>query len=334
MLANFKKKVAVMVYAGTLLFSTAPVPAQAQPTQQTQSTQGGTATYQQAEKDLPQNMYVLYRVVDRLARANELDQRPWRVAIAPEYDINAFATEANLIAVYTGILDQLAGDSSALACIVGHEMGHHAKRHLVIGPEQQAAIIEKARQEAEKEVNRERKDATTEATAAHVGGGLLGGIVGGKVGSIGSSILGGAGNQRIASANERIEQIVAKKKEELAQRIAEANRTQEYESDNAGYLYATRAGFEPEGCLRAMNVLGQLPGSERDTDHPAVPKRIEVLKKLMTKYPPQSLAAEGKARIAATQPLTYDPSEDKVSLRVNSRNGGSSKGDLNRLFGE
>lgn len=278
-------------------------------------------------------MYVLYRVVDRIARANELDQRPWRVKIAPEYDINAFATEVNLIALYTGILDQLAGDSSALACVVGHEMGHHAKRHLVIGPEQQAAIIEQAKQEAQKEVNHERKDATVEATAAHVGGGLLGKIAEGTLGSIGSSILGGAGNQRIARANKRIEQIVVKKKEKLAQRIAEASRTHEYEADNAGYLYAARAGFEPEGCLRAMNVLGQLPGSERDTSHPAVPKRIEALKNLMTKYPPQPLAAEGKARIADTQPLTYDPSEDKVSLRVNSRNGGSSEGDLNRLFG-
>lgn len=60
MLANVKKKVAVIVYVGMLLFSTTPVPAQAKPTQQTQSTQGGTATYQQAQKDLYQ-FYVKMR---------------------------------------------------------------------------------------------------------------------------------------------------------------------------------------------------------------------------------------------------------------------------------
>ena len=54
----------------------------------------------------------------------------------------------------------------------------------------------------------------------------------------------------------------------------------------------------------------------------------------MSKYPPQSLAVEGKAKIAATKPLTYDRSEDGVSLRVNSRMGGSTQGDIERLFGQ
>lgn len=54
----------------------------------------------------------------------------------------------------------------------------------------------------------------------------------------------------------------------------------------------------------------------------------------MSKYPPQSLAAEGKAKIAATKPLTHDRSEDGVSLRVNSRMGGSTQDDIDRLFGQ
>ena len=52
----------------------------------------------------------------------------------------------------------------------------------------------------------------------------------------------------------------------------------------------------------------------------------------MSKYPPQSLATEGKAKIAATKPLTYDRSEDRVSLRVNSLMGGSTQDDIDRLF--
>ena len=129
-------------------------------------------------------------------------------------------------------------------------------------------------------------------------------------------------------------EIVAKKEAELAQRIAAATRIQEYEADQQGYLYAARAGFEPEGCIRAMNVLNQLPGTTRDTSHPAVPKRIEALRALMKKYPPQSLAAEGKSKLAASSPLTYDRSEDGVSLRINSRNGGSFQDDLERQFGQ
>jgi len=330
MLALFRKDPLILISLSALLLTAGSL-TEAKPVPRSSARQA-VPVYQQAAKDLPKNMYVLYRVVDRLARANGVDQHPWRVAIMPKYDINAFATEGNLIAVYTGILDQLAGDSSAIACIVGHEMGHHVKRHLVIGPEQEAAMLEQARQEAQ-EASQEAQQATAEATAEHVTGGLLG-MFGGNFGNIGGSILGNVGNNRIASAKKRVEEIVANKKKELEQRIAAANRIQEYEADAAGYLYATRAGFEPQGCVRAMNVLAQLPGTERDTDHPAISKRIEIFKTLMTKYPPQSLAAEGKAKITASKPLTYDPSEDGVSLRVNARNGGSSQADIERLFGQ
>lgn len=105
MLTNFKNKAAITLSLGALLLSTVPTsaakPAKPRPTQ-------ADTSYQQAKKDLPNNMYVLYRVIDRLSRANELDQKPWRIALVPKYQLNAFATEANLVAVYTGILDQQA----------------------------------------------------------------------------------------------------------------------------------------------------------------------------------------------------------------------------------
>lgn len=336
MWTNFKKKAAVTLSLGALLLVTIPTPSVAKPAKP-RPTPADTG-YQQAKKDLPNNMYVLYRVIDRLARANELDQKPWRVVLVPKYQINAFATEANLIAVYTGIIDQLAGDSSALACIVGHEMSHHTKRHIAIKSEQELALFEQAKLEVEEE----SKDAETQANVEdttnnvirNVGNNVLGNIDDNLLRNVGGSIFGGIFGGRRSSATERQQEIVAKKEAELAERIAAATRIQEYEADQQGYLYAARAGFEPEGCIRAMNVLNQLPGTTRDTSHPAVPKRIEALTALMKKNPPQSLAAEGKVRITATKPLTYDRSEDGVSLRINSRNGGSFADDLERQFGQ
>lgn len=79
------------------------------------ATTRNTAFFRQAQKELPGAYYFLYRVVDRLARANDLDKGPWRVVRMPEYDINAYATQVNLIAVYTGLLDVLAGDSDAIS---------------------------------------------------------------------------------------------------------------------------------------------------------------------------------------------------------------------------
>ncbi len=93
-----------------------------------------------------------------------------------------------------------------------------------------------------------------------------------------------------------------------------------------------KAGFELEGCLRVMNVLGRTPGAEFDTSHPAIPKRIEQLKELMAKYPATQLAEEGRSKISASQPLTYDLSKDGRSLRINSRRGGSAADNLEQLF--
>jgi hypothetical protein len=43
--------------------------------------------YQAAKAELPEDYYLIYRIVERLARANGLDDLPWRVYIAPEYDL-------------------------------------------------------------------------------------------------------------------------------------------------------------------------------------------------------------------------------------------------------
>ena len=324
------------------------LPAQAKPlqsvkpqvTEATVDPSKSAEIYKQAKEELSEDWYVIYRIVDRIARANGLDNNPWRLLIVPKYNINAFATEVNLIALYNGILDQLAGDASAIACVVGHEMGHHVKRHIAMGEAEKALIIEQFQKEAEAEVMAEVEDAQSDATATSVGGSVLrtgGGFLGGigsVLGNTGGAVLENESRQRMARAEERIQEITALKTEELEQRLAENERRQEFEADEVGYMYMARAGFEAEGCLRAMAVLGRTSGAEFDTTHPAVPKRIEKLKELMLQYPPQTLAQEGEAKISASQPLTYDRSQDGHSLRINSRRGGSAAGDIERLFGE
>lgn len=289
--------------------------------------------YQKAAKELPKDLYTLYRVVERISRANSLDERPWRVLIVPKYDINAFATDVNLVAMYTGILDQLAGDSSAIACIVGHEMAHSVKRHIALGEAERKALSERIQKEAEEEVAREVNSANSQVRTNSVVSGILSGVLGGTVGNVGSSALQNSSNQRVAAARQKVQEIVKQKQEELTNKVAETSRKQEFEADESGYTFMAKAGFEPSGCLRAMEVLARTSGSEFDTTHPAVPKRIEALKQLMARYPASQLASEGKIKINASQPLTYERSNDGVSLRINSRFAGSTS-DVDRLFGK
>ena len=310
-----------------LLFSTTlPVEAKPQPT--------STKTFERAKNELPKDWYALYRIVDRVARANGYDRHPWRIKVIPEYNINAYATDVNLIAMYSGIFDQLNGDASALACVVAHEMGHHKKRHIAISQAKKAELVAKIQKEAEIEVLGEQRAAKTEATTTAVGGAVVQNVVGGSVGNVVGGWLRGSSRNRARKSQQRINTIVEKKKQELEQKIAAQSRKHEFEADEIGYLASVRAGFEPEGCLRVMDVLARTPGAEFDTTHPAVPKRIEALKALIKKYPPQTLKREGQARIAKSQALTYDLSRDKKSLRINSIHGGSVDDDLKRMFGE
>ncbi len=296
-----------------------------------QTTEQPKNIYQQAKEELPEDLYALYRIVERIARANKLDEKSWRIVIVPEYNLNAFATNVNLIALYDGILDQLAGDASAIACIVAHEMAHHTEKHIVLSPAEKVALIEQIEQEAQQEALVKKQNAQVQATGISIGRSAAR-IFGGRAGRFGATVFSNVSRQRSKTAQERIDEISSQKKEELEKTLAEEGRQREFEADEVGYLYSAKAGFEAEGCLRMMKVLEQTPNAEFDTTHPDLPKRIEALKDLMVKFPTTSLAEEGRAIISETEPLTYDLSKDGKSLRVNFSPSGSSVDDVERLF--
>ena len=283
-MTKFFHKTAIFGCLSAILLSNiSTVEAQVDNTNQQLSKNESNNLYQQAQKDLPEDFYVLYRIIDPIARANDIDNNPWRLMVVDEYNINAFATDVNLLALYTEILDQLAGDPSAISCVVGHEMAHRIKRHIALSPSQEVEIKKRIQQEAEQEVMAELQDARSDATSAAVGeavlrtgGGLIGGF-GGLFGDIGGDVLANERNQRRHTAEERIQEIVAFKEKELKESIAENGRAHEFEADLVGYTYMAKAGFEPEGCLRVMEVLGRTPGAEFDSTHPAIAKRIEQL---------------------------------------------------------
>jgi predicted Zn-dependent protease len=292
------------------------------------------SVYQKAQAELNEDLYVLYRIIDRIARANGLDQRPWRIAIGDKYELNAFAADANLLAVYNGILDQAAGDASAMACVIGHEMAHHVKRHIPVGEAQKAALITQMKAEAEKEAKEEVASAQAESIAGGILGNILGNVVGGSWGSRAGNVVQNVSRNRANNINERINQIFALKQAELERRLAEQSQAQEVEADELGYTYVVRAGFSPDGCTRMLQVLNQTAGAEFSGTHPSIPTRLEKMRGLARKYSTEKLKAEGNKRLSTIPPLTYSKSKDGLSLRVNSSRGGSSKVDLEKMFGQ
>lgn len=303
--------------------------------------------YNQAREELTlrngnDDYYVLYRIVERVARANQLDDRPWRVTVVPEYDINAFATDVNLLAFFSGLMDQIHGDPNALACVVGHEMAHHTEQHIALSVAQREMRLQELRQEAIDEVAAEEEDlgedlqemAAGEWVASGVGtladrvlstgglGGMVGRVIGGQIQR--------SRQRRLEAAAERVQQIYAEKEAQFLAEETERSHNHEFEADEIGYQYVVRAGFDPQGCITVMEALNRIPGSQTaGISHPSTPDRIAALRSMSTTYPTQTLRAEGNANIAANpNALTYGLSRDRTSLRIDSRSGSMDIDDL------
>lgn len=270
--------------------------------------------YKKAKQDLPENYYVIYRIIDQISRANGLDSQPWRVQLTSQNNVNASASEYNLLTFEGGILEQLQGNSSALACVVAHEMGHHKRQHLGFGPAQKVEAEAKANVEAQaqKDGNRDSAQATQDAGGvlgilAEVGGSYADPNTKNAVTVLGRTIQQGtqANPDDIARKDAEIDQAT---QEKIKQEITAINHRQEFEADESGYIYSVTAGFKPDGCLQAMDILGRGFGAHGDSDtHPAVSERSEKFKALMAQYPPSQLQEDGKSKLAAAPtPLSYE----------------------------
>lgn len=276
-----------------------------------------TTFFKKAQQELAGNYYFLYRIIDRLARANSLDQNPWRIQNLAKYDMNAYATEVNLIAVYDGLLDVLAGDADAMACVIGHEMAHHVERHIPIR-ESNAAQAQQRLEAKQQELIQQQREQQSNAKTWSIFGGFVRSVTGLPVHT------NPAGQVDPRQMQEELKQAAASEN----QNLATASQDHELQADRLGYQYMARAGFDPKGCLRVMEALGRMPGAEFDGTHPAIPRRIEQLRTLMVEMPASSLATEGRMRLQSTAALTYAKSADQRSLRVNSRFGSAKGGFL------
>ena len=80
-----------------------------------------------------EDYYKIYRIAERIIRANKLDYINWRFGIYKDAEtINAYSVGENYIALSTSIYDTFNNNDDALALIIGHEIAHtvlgHAQR--------------------------------------------------------------------------------------------------------------------------------------------------------------------------------------------------------------
>lgn len=266
--------------------------------------------YAKAKTDLPEDYYVLYRIVDRISRANDMAQGSWRVRLSSNYALNGFAEETNLIIVPKPSLEQLAGDPHAQACMVAREMSHHIRKHKAIGPSEKAALKSKIQAEV------------LAATQANENSKRTWGLF--FSGDIQTLI-----NQNTDRATAK---MIAEKEAELNQRMADTSRRIEKEADEDAFIYLTRASFDPKGCIRYLDLISRDPSAEPNPSNPQIPARIQAYREFVDRESPVTFKKEGSANLVRNvKPLTYAVVDSGASLRINAA-GGTSKEKIDSMF--
>ncbi len=74
--------------------------------------------------------YNVYRIAEKLIRANNLDYANWRISIRKTPDkVNAATMDGNFIYINTALYDSLGNNNDALAFVLAHEMSHQILGH-------------------------------------------------------------------------------------------------------------------------------------------------------------------------------------------------------------
>ena len=76
------------------------------------------------------DFYKVYRIAERIIRANNLEYTNWRFAIrkTPE-EFNASSYDSNLVVINTALYDSLYTNDDALAFVIAHEIAHNLLGH-------------------------------------------------------------------------------------------------------------------------------------------------------------------------------------------------------------
>ncbi len=291
--------------------------------------------YQQAKKELDSDFYALYRIVDRVSRANQFDDRSWVVTVVPRLKNSPVSNNLNSIEIERRALRLLNGDSSGVACIVSREIARRTHNYRTLDETQKQELIAKIKEEAKEEVLGKKNNTLKHNAMNVVGSVITDHLLPGFIGDFAGSVIGSRRHRRRISRKKqkRIDEIVVRKTQELEQSWIDETRSRELELDKSAYLATVRAGFEAEGCLRAMTILAQSNKDDVDAGNLTVSQRITALKNSIAEYPLQKLLREGKTKISHTQPLAYNLSEDGNSLKVNYSQSDSVANDIDRRFG-
>lgn len=283
---------------------------------QIKCSQVASGYYSTGQACLSPSYYRLYRVAERIARTNGLDNAQWRIEVPrDERAFNAQSEDGRTINISPRVADLFADNPSALAFIVAHEMAHSVLRHVY--------SMQRTRDKTVKDIDEISSAYYTTHSRAR------------------SSYRMYRNNAVITMSNSDTnenEDYVQEQVDNRVQDFLKVSRDQEHEADRVALAYMVKAGFSPSAAIAVMSKINQNSSGYEylPTTHPSFKSRCFRLEKQLKSMKVAALKAQGTKRAAAVKPLKWEYSSDKKSLIINSRQ--NSSGNVNdqfkKLFGE
>jgi beta-barrel assembly-enhancing protease len=260
--------------------------------------------YQKARIELNKSLYQSYRIIERLSRANKLDEYSWRVYVPSgnsKDEINAYAKDGNLIVLFPVLVDILTDDVSSLAFVIAHEMAHNSLNHIA----KMRKYIEQTNIKEKESVapwNMKAEEMTKENI-------LL------------SQAIGFWSAYFIYSLQYKdLQKNVNEENDQREQDCLAFSRKLEYEADKTALIYMIKAGFNVNRASRFSAFSKRLPGAGQEpTTHPSAENRIWQINSAIKNLDIEKLKTEGALNFKNSKTLTYEKSLDKKSLRINSK---------------
>lgn len=245
-------------------------------------------------KKLSPEQYKVYRITEKILRANNIDNQNWRVGfdLAPE-EINASASAANLVLITSGLYDSLHQSDDAIAFIVSHELAHFLMKHHQIMLENSAKI---------------RKMQIEQAV----------------LGSVGSESYYLERMNRINGRSSTADSIAslgctasALALQALINQVYAQERQLELDADSEAITLMTRAGYNPKKGLEALEFISTIPNlyTSRST-HPPTEQRISALNSEIGIIDTSKLKNEGRVNIYNSGVLKGTKSMDKRTFVI------------------
>lgn len=251
-------------------------------------------TYAGYAKKFSPDQYKVYRITEKIIRANNIDNQNWRVGfdLAPE-EINASASAANLVLITSGLYDSLHQNDDAIAFIVSHELAHFLMKHHQIMMENSVKIRNMQIEQA-------------------------------VLGSVGSESYYLGRMNRINGRSSTVDSIAslsctasALALQSLINRVYAQERQLELDADSEAVTLMTRAGYNPKKGLEALEFISTIPNlyTSRST-HPPTAQRISTLSSEIGVTDIVELKNEGRTNIYNSCVLKGTKSMDKRTFVI------------------